>query len=256
MQKKICGIVGYPLKKPRSVPIWKNFFKKNNINASMKKFEVSNNKINSFVKFMKYDQNFLATAITMPYKISLIKNVKLVDEYAKYAKSINLIVKIKKKLYGYNTDVFGAIFSIKNEIKLNKLVLIIGIGGTGKAIFNYLKKKYANKKFVLITKKKFKKEKNIEVLKNLDKNILKNKMLIINCTPLGSSLKKTFVKKSPIPNNLVKYINKKSFIFDIVYSPRITMLNKYCKSHKLNYRNGLLMNTMQAKKALKIVFNK
>ena len=26
--KKICGIVGFPLNKPRSISIWKKFFKK------------------------------------------------------------------------------------------------------------------------------------------------------------------------------------------------------------------------------------
>ena len=41
MTNKICGIVGYPLKKPRSIKIWKKYFRENNIKASMKKFEFS-----------------------------------------------------------------------------------------------------------------------------------------------------------------------------------------------------------------------
>ena len=47
---KICGIIGYPLKKPRSIPIWKNYFKKNKINASMNKFEVQPKNLKKFIK--------------------------------------------------------------------------------------------------------------------------------------------------------------------------------------------------------------
>ena len=32
-----CGILGYPLKKPRSIPLWKKYFKQNSINSSMEK---------------------------------------------------------------------------------------------------------------------------------------------------------------------------------------------------------------------------
>ena len=34
---------------------------------------------------MKFNEKFLATAITMPYKITLFDKVKINDEFAKYA---------------------------------------------------------------------------------------------------------------------------------------------------------------------------
>ena len=99
---------------------------------------------------MRFNEDFLATAITMPYKISLFKKVKIEDEFAKYSESINLIIKYKNKLYGYNTDIYGALYSIKNKIKFYDDFLIIGLGGTGKALFNYLSKRYKNKNFNII----------------------------------------------------------------------------------------------------------
>ena len=57
----------------------------------MGKFEVSKKKLDNFIRFMKFNEKFLATAITMPYKISLFDKVKIDDEFAMYAKSINLI---------------------------------------------------------------------------------------------------------------------------------------------------------------------
>ena len=84
-------------------------------------------------------------------------------------------------------------------------------------------------------------------------NLIKSDLLI-NCTPLGSNLRKNYLNKTPINDRIFKYIDKNSTIFDIVYSPKITKLNKQSKKYGVNYLNGLLMNTAQAKRALKIVF--
>ena len=73
---------------------------------------------------------------------------------------------------------------------------------------------------------------------------------------MGSSLKKEFKKKIPIKEELIKEISKKSFIFDIIYSPEQTIFIKKCKILGLETINGIRMNTLQAKRALKIVFKK
>ena len=51
-------------------------------------------------------REFKATAVTMPYKISVIKYMHDLDSYAQKAKSVNLIIKKNKKLIGFNTDVY------------------------------------------------------------------------------------------------------------------------------------------------------
>ena len=77
------------------------------------------------------------------------------------AGAVNLIVKEKNKLYGYNTDVYGAYQSIKDKIKYYKKIIIIGLGGTGQAIFNFYQTNI-RKKYLLITNK-FKNKKKIEI---------------------------------------------------------------------------------------------
>ena len=255
-KKFTCGIIGYPLKKPRSIPIWKKFFKKKNINASMIKFEIKNSKFNNFIKDIRFSNSFLAMAVTMPYKQKILNYLDKTDSFAKKTKSVNLVVKKKKKLIGYNTDIFGAVETIKKKLKIYDLIIIIGLGGTGTAIYNYLSKTYNKKKFILVSKKNKKnfEFKNTSVIKKIANNLLMQKALIINCTPLGSSLKKEFINKSPLSPKNFENLNKKSFIFDIVYSPKITMLNLLSKKNKISYTNGVYMNTVQAEKALKIVF--
>ena len=58
----------------------------------------------------------------------------------------------------------------------------------------------------------------------------------------------------PIKKNILFYLNKKSVIFDVIYSPKKTILSKYYKKNKIKYFNGLNMNTAQAKRALQIAF--
>ena len=254
--KLSCGIVGYPLNKPRSIPIWQKYIKKYKINAKMYSFEVKPNSFSKFIKKIKNDHDFLAMAVTMPYKKKILKFLDELDTFSKKTSSVNLVVKKKEKLFGYNTDIFGVSECIKKEIKKYQNIIIIGLGGTGQAIFNYLNKTYKNKNFFLVTKRYRYKSKKVKVLKTINKTILNKKALIFNCTPLGSSLKKDFKNKIPIKEELIKEISKKSFIFDIIYSPEQTILIKKCKILGLETINGIRMNTLQAKRALKIVFKK
>lgn len=248
-----CGIIGYPIKKPRSVFLWKKYFSKKNINSKMLEFNFNKNDFNKNLGNLIQDKEFLASAITMPYKISIKKYINVMHESSKLSGSTNLIIKYKKKIYGFNTDISGFLKSVSNKINI-KDVVIIGMGGSGYAIFNYLNKKY-KKKFILITSKRIKKQKNIKCFKSIDQAKLdpQKKLFIINCTPLGSNLDKKFINKTSINEEILKKISKNSFIFDLVYRPKKTKLNKLCDKYNINYKNGLEMNTFQASKALSIV---
>ena len=247
-----CGIIGYPLKKPRSVKLWKNFFKKKKIKCKMFPIEVSPKNFEKKINYLKKDKDFKAAAITMPYKEVVFKKVVSKDKFSDKCKSVNLIVNNDSKLNGYNTDVYGAIEVIKKIYKKN--ILIYGYGGTGKAIFKNLLYKYKSSNFVIISKKKIKiNKKNVLIQNKVREKILKNINLFINCSPRGSNLKKTLLKSSPLKDNEFKFLNKSSTIFDIVYSPKKTKLYFQSKKNKINYINGLKMNTLQANKSLKII---
>ena len=157
------GILGYPLKRPRSIKIWKKYFEENKINARMLKFEIFSKDLKNFFSNIKMNKNFKAMAITMPYKTAVIKYLDSLDNISQKAQSVNLVVKKKNKLVGFNTDIFGAINSLKVFLNKYDQIIIIGLGGTGQAIFHYLVSKYKKKKFFLISKKfnlKKKKKKN------------------------------------------------------------------------------------------------
>lgn len=159
---KISGILGHPLKQPRSIKIWKNYFKKKKILSKMLKFDVKPQKLKEFINFIRTEKNFKATAVTMPYKKKVIKFLDKIDDFAMKAGSVNLIIKKNNVLTGYNTDVYGAYHPIKEKIKSYNKIIIIGLGGTGQAIFNFLSNKFKRKKYLLISSK-FKCKKNLMV---------------------------------------------------------------------------------------------
>ena len=186
----------------------------------------------------------------MPYKEKIFELLPSGDNLTKFAQSANLIVKQNKNLYCYNTDIVGALNTIKNTKKKN--IVIFGLGGTGKPIFKVLYKKFKSNFFLISSKnhKKFSNLKNVVIKKKIDSSTLEKTDLFINCSPLGSSLKKGLLKKSPLTEEQVQHLNKKSLVFDIVYNPKSTMLGKYCKKNKVKFVNGIKMNTVQAEIAL------
>jgi shikimate dehydrogenase len=89
------GILGYPLKRPRSIKIWKKYFKENKINARMLKFEIFSKDLKNFFSNIKMNKNFKAMAVTMPYKKTVIKYLDSLDNISQKAQSVNLVVKKK-----------------------------------------------------------------------------------------------------------------------------------------------------------------
>ena len=250
-----CYIIGHPLSKPRSVTLWKKYFKSKNLKIKMGPLDISPKSFNSLIQSLMKDKSFLASAITMPYKKKILKFTEFGDLLTKRAKASNLIIKKNNRLLAYNTDVQGALKSIENR-NYNK-IMIYGLGGAGLAIFNVLYESFKKTHFFLVTSKNKKNffKKRVKITKNIESNDFKDIDLFINCSPLGSNLKKNYAKKTPLDKKLLQFAKKKLFIFDIVYKPKVTILNKLCKTLNINYQNGLQMNTVQAEEAISKVLD-
>lgn len=241
-----CYIIGHPLKKPRTINLWSKYFKNNNIKAKIEPKEVKIPQLKKFISILKKDQDFLASAVTMPLKKEIFRYIIPGDKIAKTTKAINFIIKKKNKIYGYNTDILALIKLIKKKYLKN--VVIIGLGGVGNAVYNVLKK---NQKINLRVISRTRKGK--QIYQNFNYINLSKINLIINCTPIGSNLDKKYINKSPIEKKFLKQLKKDSFIFDIIYSPKVTKLLKISRILKLNFTNGIEMNSLQAKLSLKMI---
>ncbi len=248
---KYAVIIGSnPSKTARSPILWNKVYKKKKIKIKMLPLDVKKKNINKLINFLEKDNNFIGGAVAVPFKEVIFKRLKNnIQNDAKKIGAINCLYKNKfGKLIGINTDGESALFVFKKKFgKINnKKIAIIGFGGVGKAVASFFSK---NASKVTIFSRKLKDKKlcknyEYEWLKfdKIEKNI-SNFDVIINCTSLGFDKN---LKKTPLKEKVIKQLNKKTIIFDVIYNPPNTKLIRLSKKNKIKAINGSEMNIYQA----------
>jgi shikimate dehydrogenase len=138
---KLFAILGYPVKHSFSPQMHNKWFEKEKLNCDYLAFEPDDmlnlKKTIESLKILK----FSGFNITLPYKVSAMEYIDVLDKAAKKIGSINTIAAKNGKLYGYNTDYLGFTWDlISKKVNLkNKNVLIIGAGGAARAVTYALK---------------------------------------------------------------------------------------------------------------------
>ncbi len=237
----IYGIIGKDISYSFSPDYFNNKFRRLGINAEYKIFELS--EANEFPEFIAGNPEIKGLSVTIPYKRSLHRFMDFIDVPASICGSINSI-KIKHKnnktfLSSYNTDIIGFERSIKPILKNSKIIkaLILGSGGASNAISYVLRKQGIL--FCIVTTKPAK------LLHYnyswLDKNVMLDNLLIINCTPLG-----TYPNAEESPNIPYEYITDKHILYDLIYNPSETLFLKLGREHGATCINGQKMLELQA----------
>ena len=248
------GIIGNPLSHSISPILQETAIKSIGKNGEYKKFECDIEHLSETINFLK-ENNYLGFNVTIPHKENILKYLDFIDETAEKIGAVNTVKIEKEKLFGFNTDIFGFIEPIKDK-KFNNAA-VLGAGGAARAVvfgLNKLKvqniKIYArdmSKANIFINSLKDKINANIAAEILSDDLDFSNIDILINCTPLG--MKGKFEEQTP--TNLDN-INKKLFVYDIVYNPQETLLLKTAKEKDLEYTNGLDMLIYQGAKAFEI----
>jgi len=253
--KKFCAIIGEnPSKGARSPLLWNRTYKKMKINIRMIPLDCKVKDFNNLLKALEATENFIGGAIAAPFKEKTALWLgKSITKKSKKIGAVNCIFKDKNKnLVGTNTDGEGAITSIKNNFGSlqNKKILVMGTGGTAKAIVAYLVPEIGSKGCIKIIGRNLKKlnfhksYKKIKAFQWKDLgNALKESDIIINCTTIGWGNQ---VLKSPISKKFLDKIPKFSKIFDVIYDPKTTVLLINAKNKGFRILNGLDMNLQQA----------
>jgi len=195
--KKYSLILGLsPSTGARSPLLWNKVYKKLNINCKMYPADIPKKNLKSVLSILKKDNNFVGSAITIPYKEDVIKYLNKVDKSCKNIGSVNTIVKKGNNLIGYNTDYLACKKALSN-FKSKKNILIFGAGGVGKAAIVSANEVFKNKNIFIYNRnynKVFKfiskvKNKKIKILKDINLiSKISNVDLIINATSIGFNL--------------------------------------------------------------------
>ena len=198
--------------------------------------------------------------VTLPHKVNIIKYLDGLSEEAQKAGAVNTVNNENGKLIGHNTDIHGIIAPLeKRQIDFNDIeILIMGAGGSCRAAIVALSIKKKIKKINIVNRDQKKLNKIITLGKEMGLNcvpldyennvILKeislNSKIIINTTSIGLNN-----ELSPLKSN---FMNKGTFVFDIVYRPVFTDLLHSAKDAECNLIFGYEMLLHQAKKAFEI----
>lgn len=196
-----------------------------------------------FITYHKEDE-YGGFNVTIPYKESVMRYLQEIDEDAEKIGAVNTIkVTTDNKLIGYNTDFYGFKKSIQPLIESHhKKALILGTGGASKAIVYALSQLGIQHKFV-----SRKLQDNVLLYSVLTEELLKEYMVIINCSPVG-----TFPNINESPKIPYEYITEKHLLYDLIYNPEETKFLLEGKKRGAKTKNGLEMLELQAEKSWEI----
>ncbi|MDG1330086.1 MAG: shikimate dehydrogenase [Flavobacteriaceae bacterium] len=236
------GLIGYNIGYSFSKTFFNFKFEKENRNDSYENFDIP--VLGKISEILENNPDLKGLNVTIPYKKSIIQLLDKVDKEALQIGAVNTI-KINKDgtLEGYNTDHYGFSKALMEFFPLKeKKALVLGTGGASKAV------KYVLQimNFEVTQVSRTKTENNI-TYSDLDRDVIKQNYLIVNCTPLG-----TFPKIEEFPDIPYEYLTKDHLAFDLTYNPRETKFMKLSKERGARKSNGLKMLEYQAKKAWSI----
>ncbi|MEW5693937.1 MAG: shikimate dehydrogenase [Candidatus Hydrogenedentota bacterium] len=242
---EVYAILGNPVKHSLSPFIHNTAFQRYKMNKVYLTFFVSNlKKAIDGVRAL----DIKGLSITIPFKVSIIPYLDELDPLSKTIGAVNTVVNKNDKLIGYNTDVYGAISSIEEKIKIkDKTVVMLGAGGVARAIGYGIVNKKGN---LIIYNRTIKKGKRLACELNCQfkpiEEIRWDKVdILINSTSVGMT---PFINESPID---IKYL-KNIVVFDTVYNPRITRLLRLAKKKGCVIIQGISMLINQAEKQFEL----
>lgn len=243
-KNKLFGLLGKNISYSFSRGYFTEKFKK----LDLKKHNYINfdlHKIDDLPKVISEHNDLRGINVTIPYKQAVLQFLDKLDITAAKIGAVNTIKFTKKgNLKGYNTDVVGFENSIVPLLKNgHKKALILGTGGASKAIAYALNKNKITHKFV---------SRNPEGKKEisyatLNKEIIENHTIIINCTPLGTS---PDIEKCP--NIPYQFITENHILYDLIYTPEVTTFLSKGKEKGATIKNGLEMLELQAEESWRI----
>ena len=239
MNKKIFGLIGYPLGHSFSRDFFSKKFSNENINAEYLNFEIDD--ISKFKDIIKENHNIYGLNVTIPYKSAIIPFLDEVDETAQNIGAVNVIKFIRfgnsLKLKGYNSDIIGFTNSISPLLKEhNNKALILGTGGVSKAIKYALNKIGVDTLFVSRDKKE-----NTITYTELNKDVMNEYSVIVNASPVGM-----YPNIDIAPDIPYELITNNHIVFDTIYNPEETLFMKMASKNGAIVKNGLEMLIGQA----------
>ncbi len=241
-------VIGNPINHSLSPELHNYWIKKNNINAIYEKQKLDLNDLKKLISKIR-SKEINGVNVTVPFKKDVIPLLDELSLEAINTQSVNTIQLSNNKVVGYNTDINGFEFALRDtKFKISgKKIFILGAGGVVPSIIYALNKMKVSSIF-LSNRTKSKAESLRDLFKNvtiLDWGKIPDFDIIINATTVGLK------NEDEIKLDLSK-TGKGKLFYDVIYNPNETKFLKYGKKLENLTENGRMMFVYQAAAAFKI----
>ena len=190
--------------------------------------------------------------VTIPHKQKVIPLLDALTPTASAIGAVNTVFRRERKVVGENTDSPGFLADLKRQlfnqrfkISRRKSAIILGAGGSARAVVYALSKDGWQ---VTVVARRIDQAKslaasfpNLKTAAKVSEVDLSSATLIVNATPVGMMPN---IGQSPLPEKVNSHSG--AFVYDLVYNPRETSLVKNARAQGLNATSGLGMLIEQA----------
>jgi shikimate dehydrogenase len=194
--------------------------------------------------------------VTIPHKQAVMAHLSEVSSIAKAIGAVNTVWRVPSGWAGTNTDILGFLAPLKSLPKPQKAV-ILGYGGAARAIVAGCQELGCTEIWIVgrdadkLTKFQASWPSVNLQIQNWSElaTLLPTADLVVNCTPIGMY---PHVDNCPLTPAESKLLPTGAIVYDLIYTPRPTMLLQLARDHGCGAIDGLEMLVHQGAAGLEI----
>ncbi len=250
---KVYGILGWPVEHSLSPLLHNRGFRHHRLNSIYVPFPVEKTDRNIKKNLLKIGISGLS--VTIPHKKWVAEVADQKDRLTKYCHAANTIINKENRWHAYNTDGKGALMAMESILGdlSQKNFLLIGYGGAATAVAHsllleglpnslFISGRDVKKKLLFVNSLRKAHPAYQTAIKTVEEKDLNPDEvdIIIHTTSIGM---RGGPQGMPLSE---KFIQKKHGIFDIVYTPKKTLLLDHARKKGAKIVPGFLMLLEQA----------
>ena len=234
----LVGLLGQPVNHSLSPIMHNAAYEEMGLNWCYVAMPCESKNLKKVTKALRY-LNWKGLNVTIPHKQEVLKACNKLTEIANEIQAVNTLIPEKNNQWiGANTDVEGFLTPLKDHNLKDKSVLVIGCGGSARAVIMGLSSLNI-KKVTIIGRNEIsldifiasmsnllsKKEISIEGINNKKLNVtpyIEEADLIINTTPIGMHTENNQQGNTPLGDEIWDCLSNKTILYDLIYTPRPT----------------------------------
>ena len=257
-ENKKTGVIGFPVDHSVSPTIHNHWIDENQIDAShYEKINVDPEQFEEEVGRLK-EKGTYGLNVTVPLKELAFSFAEELTDVSKQTGAVNTLTFKEGKVYGDNTDVIGFQRSLdKKTIEeniANKRCLVLGAGGAARAVISALNNLNGE---VHICNRTYEKAKQIQQDLQIKSEVVDQKDLGAAIYEMGFIVNTTSLGLGNTENTMVDFsqVGSQVFVYDLIYSPKLTKFLSEAKERNVGYQNGIKMLIEQAAESFRTWHN-